>query len=442
MSKRRQTRKMSVEDALQMAVELHQRGLLDEAKSLYMDVLRTVPEQPDALHYLGVLSHQTGDSKAGVEYIKRSLKLNADQPDALNNLGNIYRELGRLNDAKTAYNQVLDFAPEHADTLVNVAVILRQLSQPQKALDLLNRAIKLSPEHGDAYHNLGNALADLGDYEEALSAYKKSLKYSSIDGLTPKAIARVQYDLGRTDDAIRTLQRWVFASPDDAVARHLLAAFKGENIPKRASDECVRQTFDGFSKTFDEVLDRLDYKAPGLVGDLVTEKLDTKSAGYRVLDIGCGTGLFGPLIREFSSTLIGVDLSSGMLDKARERDVYDDLVESELTRYMQKSIGKFDVISCVDTLVYLGDLADVVPAAYHALDGNGWFFFTVETHSEDEFAQGYWLQANGRYSHSRLYLSDLLAKTGFEVDTMDKVILRKEGREEVGGLLVAAMRND
>ena len=439
---RQQTRKISIEDAMAMAVQMHQRGMIEEAESVYNDVLSVDANQPDAIHYLGVIAHQLGDSTKGLALVEKSLAINPNQPDALNNLGNIFRELGQLDDAKSAYNKVLELAPEHADTWVNVGVILRQLSNPEDALDKLKKAIELNPKHGDAYHNLGNTLADLKRFEEALDAYEMATKLTPEGGMAPKSIARVQYDLGRKDDAIRTLQRWSYTNPEDAAAKHLLAAYTGTDVPKQASEEFVRQSFDNFSKSFDEVLTKLNYKAPKFVGELVVEKLTPLGEGYRILDIGCGTGLCGPLIKQLASTLVGVDLSSGMLVKAKERGVYDELAEAELTQYMVDNKTSFDVVTCVDTLCYIGDLSAAIPAAYSALDSRGWFFFTVEQHLTGEHEQGYWLQPHGRYSHNRAYLETLLQGAGFVLDTMNDVVLRREGPDEVSGLLVAAKKVD
>ncbi len=438
LKEKQQTRKLSVEDAMAFAVQLHQRGLIEEAESVYKDVLGVVPGHPDATHYLGVIAHQLGDSEQGLTLIRQSLESRPEQPDALNNLGNIYREMGQLDNARQAYDKVLKLAPEHADTWVNVGVITRQLADSESALGMLRKAIELNPEHGDAYHNLGNALADLKRYEEALDAYEMATKLTPEGGMSAKSIARVQYDLGRKDDAINTLQRWIFASPDDAVARHLLAAYTGKDIPRQASEAFVRQSFDTFSKSFDEVLTRLNYRAPKFVGDLVLERLGGGDQRYRILDAGCGTGLCGPLIKPLASALTGVDLSPGMLDKARERDVYDALVEAELTEYLNNAGDQFDVITCVDTLCYIGDLSAVAPAARCALEGQGWFFFTVEQHLSTEHEEGYWLHPHGRYSHTREYLTALLEGAGFVIDTMDDVILRREGPDDVSGLLVGA----
>ena len=97
-----------------------------------------------------------------------------------------------------------------------------------------------------------------------------------------------------------------------------------------------------------------------------------------MLDAGCGTGLCGPLLAPYARRLVGVDLSEGMLALAKEKNVYDALMKSELTDYLRDHAAAFDVIVSADTLVYFGDLEDVLAAAAGALRPNGLFIFTLE----------------------------------------------------------------
>jgi predicted TPR repeat methyltransferase len=436
----KQTRKLSVEDAMLMAIELNKRGLLEEARSIYDDVLRADPENRDATHFLGVVSHQLGDSERGLEHMMRALELDPDQPSILNNLGNIYKEIGRLEEAQEMYQRVLDIAPGHADTWVNLGVILRELRQPEAALERLNRALELNPEHPDAYFNLGDTYRDLKRSDDAFAAYLKSGELTAGQSKTPRAIASLQYALGRKEQAVWTLRAWIERQPDDAAAKHLLAAYSGENIPARASDDYVRQCFDGFAKSFDEVLKRLDYKAPKLVGECA-KRLVPKSGQFRqILDIGCGTGLCGQYLKPLGSSLTGVDLSRGMLTKARTTKLYDELLEAELTQYMLKTPDRFDLVTCADTFVYFGELKGAFEASSVTLTDRGYLIFTVEQHTTDENPEDFWLRHHGRYSHTKEHLARLLPACGLEVEIMDEVNLRKEGGQPVSGLLIAARK--
>lgn len=431
--------RVSVEDALRVAMELHQRGLLDEAMTLYASILDVMPQHIDALHYLGVAKHQMGDSGAGIELIQRSLAISDRQPSAHNNLGNINKELGNIKAAEAAYRKVLDLAPKHVETLSNLAVTLRAQKKPEAARDLLLKALEIDPEHSDSYHNLGNVYRDLKRFDDALSAYRKSLEHQPDNQKSAKSIAKLLYESGRQDEAREVLTRILIRNPEDAVAQHLLMAYGGGEVPSRASDDYVRQTFDGFASSFDNILDGLDYAAPELVAERIGKALKGDDRRYRVLDLGCGTGLFGPLIRERAVTLVGVDLSEKMLDRARARKVYDELVAGELTQYLRDSESEVDIIACVDTLVYFGDLAEFAAASANAMAPGARLFFSVERH-DDESGSGFVLHPHGRYSHSRSYVESTLSGAGLALDGIDQVVLRKERGEPVHGMVVAASK--
>ena len=102
----------------------------------------------------------------------------------------------------------------------------------------------------------------------------------------------------------------------------MLAACTGEAAPPRASDNYVRDTFDAFAGSFDQVLDQLGYRAPGLIGELLDRDLPAADASLMIADAGCGTGLCGEFLRPRAKRLVGIDLSPGMLARARARGKY------------------------------------------------------------------------------------------------------------------------
>ncbi len=434
----KQNLRLSVEDAIKMATDLHKNGEFVESEMLYRDILKAVPQHPDVHHFLGVLLHQTGDSDAAVESIRHSLELAPDHPDALNNLGNILRETGRLEDAESTYRQVLKFAPKHADTLVNLGTILRRLKQHDEAIATLKSALDVDPDHANAYHNLGNIYFDLERVDDALEAFQKCDELEPDNSKTTKEIARLLYLSGREDDAIEIMEKLLDKYPDDAVARHSLAAYSGRDVPERASDDFVRDTFNSFSMSFDEVLGRLDYKAPEIVADAVKKLRQDSDGKCTLLDIGCGTGLCGKLVRPVVTKLMGVDLAPGMLRKAQLLGVYDMLEEAELTEYMSSREDSFDIVTCVDTFVYFGELGDAIDAAAKALRPSGHFLFTVERHLDDECEAGFWLRHHGRYSHSSSYIEQLLSAAGFRIVSIEDADLRKERGKPVAGMLAVA----
>jgi predicted TPR repeat methyltransferase len=215
-----------------------------------------------------------------------------------------------------------------------------------------------------------------------------------------------------------------------------LAAHIGEgDIPDRASNGYVQQTFDNFAGSFDQVLGRLDYQAPELVARAVGKLHRKALANLIVLDAGCGTGLCGPLLKPYAETLVGVDLSPKMLAKALGRQVYQELVETELVVYLERRTASFDLIVSADTLVYFGELRPFLRAAKSALRTGGYLVFTLE---KGQCGPDYKLNIHGRYSHTKEYVEAAIVGASLRVCTIEEVILRKEAGEPVLGLLVTA----
>ena len=428
--------RLSTRRKLETAIRLHREEQLDKALEMYDEVLESHPESSDALHFKGVLLHQTGDSKAAIELIRRSLSITPGHPDAINNLGNVLRESGRLEEAIDCYRKVLDLAPEHVDTLINMAAVQNDLQQPAHALEYLHKAMAINDRHPALWHNLGNSYRRNEQPERALSAYRRSLELVPNNGRARRAIAKYQFALGRPSEAIEELTELLDHSPDDAIARHMIAAYGGSEMPGRASNLFVTQTFDEFSASFDEVLARLDYKAPQLVADEISRLATGSGKKLDVLDIGCGTGLCGHLIRQWSGRLVGVDLSPGMLRKADLLEVYDELHEAELTTFMRGSEARYDVVICVDTFVYFGDLSTAIGAASEILNAAGYLVFTVESYDGDD--GDFRLQHHGRYCHTASYVQRTLEASGFMVEALTPIVPRKESKEPVDGLLAVA----
>ncbi len=439
-------RKLSLSDAIILGVNLHQSGQIEEAEKINRQVLQEKPGHPDAWHYLGVISHQKGEKDEAVELIQKAISCNPAYSDAHNNLGNVLKEIGRLDEAEEAYRYCLSVDPEYVDALCNLGAVLKEKGKYVEALKMLERAITLAPNHSQAYHNLGNALKKLNRYAEAIIAYRKSITLlhpnDSKSYITSvyKSLSRVLYIDRNYKEVADVLKQWLEFDPENAAALHMLSACTGENIPARASDAFVEETFDNFAGSFDEILKKLDYQAPELVLSAVQTQIEDTDRQLVILDAGCGTGLCGPLLRDYASQLDGVDLSQGMVDKARDRDIYDDLVVAELTDYIANNSNTYDLIASADTLCYFGDLTSVLRAIFSALTEQGLLVFTVEKIIETEPAEAFRLNPHGRYSHTEEYVISTLNQSGLQLLSITTEHLRKEAGKSVTGMLVTAKK--
>ena len=81
---------ITIDEAVAMALNLHREGRVSESEALYKSIIATDPEQPEALHFLGLMSFQNDNTPEALDLINRSLQANPGYTDARNNLGNIY----------------------------------------------------------------------------------------------------------------------------------------------------------------------------------------------------------------------------------------------------------------------------------------------------------------------------------------------------------------
>jgi predicted TPR repeat methyltransferase len=431
-------RELTVDQAIELAIQLQQQGDLEAAEIIHREIRRVDPDNARALHFAGVLTHQQGHHDESVALIQRSLAAEPDRADWHNNLAIALQGGSRFDDAIREYERTIALDPNHANAHSNLGVLLRAVGRPAEAEAAYRNAIRINPAHIDAYTNLGILLNGVKRTEEAVACFCKVITLRPKHPEARKLLALAHCTLGEVDEAARIFQEWLTSDPDDPVARHMLSACTGQDVPQRASDGFVASTFDSFAASFESKLARLSYRAPKLVTMMLEDAVGEPAKTLDILDAGCGTGLCGSLISGYARTLTGVDLSAGMLAQAREKQVYGELLQMELTECLRGRPAAFDVIVSADTLVYFGDLDGVVEAAAGALRNGGLFIFTLER-AVTESAPDFQLETHGRYTHAQRYVEQVLHTHGLET-IVAQGDLRTEAGAPVRGLVIRARK--
>ncbi len=426
-------------ELLAQGIRHHQQGDFSAAEACYRQILVRQPEYPDALNFYGVLSHQKGNSASGLALIGKAIQLAPEYFDAYANAGRILMELERYDRAAECYAKAVELNPENPGAQRGLATARQRLQAGQENLDALRQALADRPDDPQLHYQLGVECRGQNKLELAEEAFLRALELEPQAREAYYQLFRVYFVQDKQPEMLAVLRKWLENLPDDPNAQHMLWSMTGENIPARASDEYVRECFDKFAASFDKVLQGIDYRAPGLIGEAVARQAMEHGPFGEALDAGCGTGLCGPLLKPHVGRLTGVDLSRKMLDKAVPRGCYDELIEAELTAFIAAREASYDLIASADTLVYFGDLAPVIQAAHHALRPGGRLIFTVEK-LDDPDGQ-YQLNPHGRYTHSADYVAETLAAAGFDIQFIAAAILRYEGGNAVPGLLFGAAKD-
>lgn len=158
------------------AADDHRAGRLREAEAAYRLILDRQPDNPEALHLLGVLVHQRGDHETAAELIGRAIAVDAAVALYHYHLGETHRAAGRLAQAAACYREALARDPNYGDTHYGLANALFELGAVEEAVAGYRRAIELNPGDAEAHNNLGNALTDAGRIDSAMEAYRMALR--------------------------------------------------------------------------------------------------------------------------------------------------------------------------------------------------------------------------------------------------------------------------
>ncbi|GAA0545617.1 putative TPR repeat methyltransferase [Rhizomicrobium palustre] len=305
----------------------------------------------------------------------------------------------RLEEALSSADETAKLYPDVAEAaLAHGAMLLASENLPD-AIGELQRALRLDPEEAEARYLLGCAWLEAGEAEKALAAFA-FLAPEEMPGLSER-IAQAE--------AMQAQQR-----SDAGYVRHL---------------------FDQFSTDYDQrMLGQLAYQAPQALRELA-QLVMPGLTDLAILDLGCGTGLSGAAFKDRASHMTGLDLSPAMIEKARARGVYDDLMVSDI----ESGLGEaaYDLVLAADTLVYIGDLETTFAAVAEALRSEGYFLFTTEAKE----GEGFELGPKRRWRHSEAYLKEMAARHGFSVAGLMQCVPRQEAHVPVPGFAVALVRS-
>ena len=213
---------LTLQQALDFAVQHHTSGDLHKAKNIYQQILQTYPNQPVALHLLGVIEHQMEKHVLAVDHITKALTIRPDYAEAHNNLGLALQELGRLDDALVHYHKAIEINPDYAGAHNNLGVVLQKLGRLDSALSNYQKAINIKVDYTEVYYNQGNTLQDLGKFDEAVASYQMALSLRPDYAEANNNLGNTLRSLGKLDEAVASYNKAVDNNPDHAEAYYNL----------------------------------------------------------------------------------------------------------------------------------------------------------------------------------------------------------------------------
>ncbi len=230
-----QQQSLTIQQALDLALQHHTAGRLSQAENIYRQILQNDPNQPSALHLLGMIAHYVGKNDQAVDLIIRALAIKPDFAEAHSNLSNALRELGRLDEAVTHCKEALSLKPDYAEAYNNLGNALMDLGKPDEAVASYHKALGLKPDYAEAHYNLGTTFRSLGKPEDAVVSYQKVLDLKPDYAEAHSNLGNALREQGRLKEAVASYHRALDLKPELADAHNNLGiALRSLGKPEEA----------------------------------------------------------------------------------------------------------------------------------------------------------------------------------------------------------------
>ena len=448
-----------------LAMYYSQQDNYSKARQHFEAALLTEPNFVDAHYHFGLLLLRNNEwAKAEGQFLE-VLSLNSQHISAHFYIGVLLLQLERLDQAEQHFQFILGIKPDHVQTLINFGALELKRDAGQLAIAYFTQVLILDENNLDArrnlaatfmhydrfenalthyveleknnqleiedLYNMGVAAAALGQLPLAISYYQQVIAYNNKHSAALNNLAAIYIRLGERSEAKDFLELALQASPDDTASRFMLDVLMDRKQNPATSHDYVRHLFNNYALYYEQHLQNiLQYNLPQQGLDILRAlKFDSFQ---HVLDLGCGTGLSGVVLRDCSAQLTGVDLSQKMLAHARHKNVYDRLIESDIVSFLWSDAQCYDLIQVLDVLPYFGELNELFAALIPRLSKYGIIVLSAEISDE----QPWQIQDSMRFCHNPDYIHEVLLSHSMRLLHRSRVIARQENEQNLYAMLM------
>ncbi|RZJ09857.1 MAG: tetratricopeptide repeat protein [Acidovorax sp.] len=393
------------------------------------------PQDPRVFMLGGLLAEKSGNIKGAFEALRKAVSLSPDWGPGLLELALLLARQNQFQEAVETAEKVAALEPKNLQVLAGVVDIAHRAGHTEMAVRHLRRGLELVPGDVMLRRLLARDLSEQGHHEDSLAMWAALIAENPAD--TQSLVGRVQACLaaGKPADAQPDTTALLALAPQDAVYQYYDQLARGET-PAQQPSELTQPLFDNMAEFYDlHMVRSLKYQLPKQVAEKITARYPDKK--LNVLDLGCGTGLLGVCLGRLDGFLIGVDVSTKMVEQAARHNVYDRFHTVNLHDALRETPGGlYQTITALDVFIYAGDLTEAIPNAYRVLADDGMLVFSCETASET--GPDLVLLPTGRYAHKRSHVEALCKAAGFDTVDIEETVLRHESQQPVNGFVVTA----
>lgn len=384
-----------------------------------------------------LMAEKSGNIDGAFDAMQRCNTLAPDWGPGLLELALLQARHNRDQEAIANAERVAALEPNNLQVLAGVIDIAHRVNHTEMAIRQLERGLALVPGDRLLRRHLAQDLAAIHKWDESLAQWQSLIDEDPND--MPMRMGRIQtlQARGTLADALPDTTALLTQMPENPIARYYDQLARGET-PAHVPVELTTHMFDEMAGIYDRHMVRsLQYRLPRQVADQLLELYPDRR--FNVLDLGCGTGLLGICLGALDGYIVGVDMSSKMIEQASRHNVYYKFHQVNLLEALRATPDNtFEVIAALDVFIYVGDLQEAIANAHRILVPGGQLIFSCE--HGDVTGPDTQLQPTGRYTHKLSSVMQQCKQAGFELVQTRDVDLRMEAGQPVDGFVITATK--
>lgn len=437
---------MDIEKYFTKALECQKEDQPDLAITLYQEILEADPKHLPSLYNLANIHGDKGEYETAQEYYDELLRIEPDYVRAYYNLAICHLQQKNIERAQQLLEQALHLVPEYSAAHHMLGSILFKQNKWKKAKKHFEAALVEDEAQGEVHCHLGMTHLHQGDLKKAETSLQRALKlmpylaeaqyhmgvirlkqgtYSEAETYFQEAIDRdpkhfgALYNLGLlkkqqgflklADEFLRQAEE---LDPDNEDVKFVRASLNKDTLTEQPPSHFVENLFDRYAQYYDKQMkEGVHYHVPERLHEYFKTHVNAARDSLTLVDLGCGTGLTGEQFKPYAKQMIGIDVSNEMLEKARAKNLYDDLWHADILEAMNKLTDEsIDVFLAGDVLGYMGNLEQLFDLVSSKLKHDGYWLFSIEVGEQDHE-----LSEHIRFTHSEDYIQFLSQVHGLKV---------------------------
>jgi tetratricopeptide (TPR) repeat protein len=215
-----------IDKELKVAIDLEARGLFDQARTVYLSLIRSYPPQHEPYFHLGLLDYKEDRLEDAYIHFKAAISIQNDIAVYYRNFCEICRRLGRFEEAIQSGIKASQITPNDLDTLFNLGLVFLDIKDGVRVkkvfttiLEKIESGVTLKRNSWEVLHLKGFSYHRLNLFFDAKSAYEDAIRLNPRYAEAYNSLGSVLKDMQHLERALICFSKAVLIKPDFHIAR-------------------------------------------------------------------------------------------------------------------------------------------------------------------------------------------------------------------------------